>query len=169
MVLYQNGNKEAFDALYIRHSGKVFGFIKNKIKKPEFAHDLFQETFSKIHKSKHLYNKTFPLLPWIFTIAKNVLIDYVRKENLRTFVDVELDTLPSPDPVEAPPIEKIVNPLLVNLPESQRLAIQMRYLEEKTFEEIASHLKTTSLNVRQIISRGIKRIKELIGESHETK
>jgi len=169
MVLYQNGNAEAFQALYDRHAGKIFGFIKTKIKKEEQARDIFQESFSKIHKSKHLYSKSFPLLPWIFTIVRNVLIDSVRKENSRPHTEFDLDTLATPEMREVRSMEKFVNPLLTNLSESQKTAIQMRYIEEKTFEEIADHLRTSTLNVRQLISRGVKRLKGLIGDGHEQK
>jgi RNA polymerase sigma-70 factor (ECF subfamily) len=169
MILYQEGNSEAFQVLYARHAGKIFGFLKSKTQKEEFARDLFQEVFVKIHKSKHLYNKSLPALPWIFTITKNVLIDGLRREktnNLRSETDL--------DQIEAP--EKSVDSEIGNLvvqieqlPSTQVTAIKMRYLEEKTFEEIAETLSTSAVNVRQIISRGIKRLKEIIGDGHEDK
>lgn len=165
MSLYQNGNEEAFQILYERHAGKIFAFIKKRIKKEEQCRDVFQEVFSKIHKSKHLYNKTLPALPWIFTVTRTVLIDCLRKEKMTAnSVDVDLNTLASPQEETRPEVNAIL-PHLSELPSSQEKALKLRYVEEKTFEEIASHLNTSTVNVRQLISRGIKRIREIVGET----
>ncbi len=59
MARYQLGSEEAFAILYRRHSPKVFGFIKRRIYQSELISEIFQEVFVKMHKSKHLYNRTF--------------------------------------------------------------------------------------------------------------
>jgi RNA polymerase sigma factor (sigma-70 family) len=163
MVLYQNGAEQAFQILYARHAGKIFGFIKNKVKKEEQARDIFQEVFTKIHKSKHLYNKTLPALPWIFTITRTTLIDSLRKDKIsKNVIEMDLERIAVSEP-ETSSTEELT-PHLSKLPANQRTAIELRYFEEKTFEEIAEKLNTSELNVRQIISRGLKRVRELIGE-----
>lgn len=165
MVLYKNGAEQAFKILYARHAGKIFGFIKKRIKNEEKARDIFQEVFSKIHRSKHLYNNTLPALPWIFTVTRTTLLDSLRKDkNAKNEVEIDFDTLPAEEKnFETSAVNELV-PELSKLSATQRAAIELRYVEEKTFEEIAKELKTSELNVRQIISRGIKRIKELVGE-----
>jgi RNA polymerase sigma-70 factor, ECF subfamily len=159
MVLYQKGDLQAFQILYQRHAGKIFGFIKNRVKKDERARDVFQEVFLKMHRSKHLYNQTLPVLPWIFTLTKNVLIDNVRKEKL--IVDLNVEELPAPQANRK--LQEEVLPHLSKLPMDQKVAVQMRYVEDKTFEDIAKVLDTTELNVRQMISRGIRRLRNIIG------
>ena len=79
MVLYQNGSEAAFQILYDRHSSKIFGFISSRISNKETANEIFQDVFIKIHKSKQLYNKSLPLLPWIFTITRNAVFDYAKR------------------------------------------------------------------------------------------
>lgn len=163
MVLYQNGNEDAFLVLYERHAKKVFGYIKSKVRNEELSGDIFQEVFVKIHKSKHLYNKSFPLLPWIFTVTRTTLVDVLRK-NKKSDVESNLDY----DIAVTEENNNIdISPYLSKLPPVQKTALEMRFLEEKTFEEIASLLKTSSPNVRQIISRGMKRVKQMIGDSRE--
>lgn len=163
MALYQEGSEEAFKALYSRHSGKVFGYLKARTKSGQEASDLFQEVFVKIHKSKHLYNKSLPVLPWIFSVAHSVLIDGQRKvARKREVFGIDFDEMPN--------TEKRVSdlgavaPLIQELPNQQQIALQMRYVEEKTFEEIAARLKTSPVNVRQIISRSLKHLKGLVQE-----
>jgi len=162
MALYQEGSEEAFKALYSRHSGKVFGYLKSRLSSEQEATDLFQEVFMKIHKSKHLYNKSLPVLPWIFSVTHSVFIDGIRKVERRREdfgVDLETHAAPSGEPAFAS-----ISSLLMDLPGNQEVAIQMRYVEEKTFEEIAERLKTSPVNVRQLISRGVKHLKGLAKE-----
>lgn len=167
MRFYQEGSSAALAALYERHSGKIFGYLKTRTGKTEEASDLLQEVFLKIHKSKPLYNPKLPALPWIFSITHSVLIDSKRKQQKsREVLGFEFDQVPAPASPE--PYRGQIMPLLKKLPPSEQVALQMRHLDEKTFEEIAEHLKTSSTNVRQIVSRGIKHLKKLTARKGET-
>jgi RNA polymerase sigma factor (sigma-70 family) len=165
MVLYHNGDEKAFQILYARHAGKIYRFLKKRIQGDEKVQDVFQEVFSKIHRSKHLYNHTLPALPWIFTVTRTTLIDSLRREkNWKNEVEFDFDSIPAPASEMAASSAQQMIPEMAGLSAAQKSAIELRYLEEKTFEEIAKELKTSEMNVRQMISRGIKRIKDLVGE-----
>ncbi|MGZ3724825.1 MAG: RNA polymerase sigma factor [Pseudobdellovibrio sp.] len=165
MKLYQNGDEGAFKALYIRHSSKIFGFLKSRIRSEQKVKEVYQEVFIKIHKSKHLYNDKLPALPWIFTITKTVMIDELRKEKaLQLVSEEELDKLEDSEKTEESENLSRAGEMLAHLPEMQKAAIEMRYLNEQTFEQIAESLKVSPGNARQIISRGVKRLRELLGE-----
>ena len=56
---------------------------------------------------------------------------------------------------------------LQGLPSNQRRAIELRYLSEWSFEQIAREMKTSPVNIRQMISRGIKKLRSGIGGGHE--
>lgn len=160
MLLYQNGAEEAFMTLYKRHSPKIYGYVKSKVRVDEKACDIFQEIYIKIHRSKNLYNKTFPVLPWFFTIARSVLIDEMRKEQtVRLVPQEDLDRFSSANEM---PIEVDISSGINQLPAAQRSAVQLRYIDEKTFEEIADHLKTSPENVRQLVSRGVKKLRSIL-------
>ncbi len=164
MVMYQNGAENAFAELYSRHSSKIYGFLKSRIYQVEKIADIYQEVFIKMHRSKHLYDKSFPVLPWIFTITKSVMIDEIRKDKKSKLMDdnKNLDQIPATnnDPAEIGDATLLIQ----KLPDSQKTALQLRYVDDKTFEEISEILNTSSENVRQIVSRGIKRLKELINK-----
>ena len=167
MILYQKGVEEAFRAIYERHSGKIFGFLKSKIKNEEKAYDIFQEVFVKIHKSKHLYNETFPFLPWLFTITRHALVDEVRKsKNEKSSVPIEGLNLAIPEVESTPQLSEVL-PHLSALPENQKRVLQMRFIEEKTFDEISLVLETSPMNARKLLSRGIQRIKQLVKEGEK--
>jgi RNA polymerase sigma factor (sigma-70 family) len=159
MAKYQEGSEDAFKALYSRHSSKIYGYLKSRVRSEQEVTDLFQEVFVKIHRSKHLYNRSLPVLPWLFSVTHSVMIDGLRKSSKKSEVfDYDFDQLPTP----VPTISGGMPAQISGLPENQQAAMQMRYVDEKTFEEIAQSLKTTPANVRQLISRGIKNLKNLV-------
>lgn len=167
MILYQNGDAEAFDELFKRLSPKVFGFLSKRLKNQETVADLSQETFVKLHKTKHLYNKSLPVLPWIFTITKSVLLDHLKKKNLAIVDDYDLSAVPQPELVLVN-VETNSAQFLNQLPDQQKIALHLRYIEEHSFEDISKSLQTSPENARQIVSRGIKRLKELFnGDANE--
>ena len=80
MIMYQSGSEEAFQTLYRRHSDKIYGFIRRRVWNSERTAEIYQEVFLKMHRSKHLYNKLLPALPWIFSVARSVLVDGLRED-----------------------------------------------------------------------------------------
>jgi RNA polymerase sigma-70 factor (ECF subfamily) len=164
MALYQEGSQSAFNVLYSRYSGKVFNYLKTRCRTKEEAGDLFQEVFVKIHRSKHLYNPSLPVVPWIFSVTHSVLIDGKRKTGRKKEeLGFNFDQIPTQHE-KSEMNSHTLKPLIEKLPNQQQIAIEMRYFNEKTFEEIAERLKTSPLNVRQLISRGLKVLKGLTKE-----
>lgn len=162
MKLYQNGDELAFRQLYKRHSSKIYGFIKKRISNEAKVAEIYQEVFIKIHKSKHRFNESFAVLPWLFTVTRTVLIDELRKDKTLKVQQTEYeDHLTTKD---SSPTHLIDTTSLLNqLPAQQQKAIELRYIDDKTFNEIADSLNLSESNVRQIISRGIKRLRQLVG------
>lgn len=169
MLMYQSGTENAFQVLYARHSSKIYGFLKKRLAPGEKVTDVYQEVFLKIHRSKHLYNKSLPALPWIFTITKSVFLDAVKKDKNFKYTDnYDLDKIKAESNETRNLSDDTALIAIENLPDTQKIAVQMRYVEDKTFDEIAESLKTSPTNVRQIVSRGIKRLKELINEGGQS-
>ncbi len=156
MVMYQAGSEEAFQTLYRRHSEKIYGFLRGRVWNDERAAELYQEAFLKVHRSKHLYNKSLPALPWIFSITKSVLIDGLRVDQ-RARRDAENSSAGGSSEEQRSFGE--VASLMSRLPEGQRKAVELRYIDEKTFEEIAASLETSSENARKIVSRAVAKLK----------
>jgi len=156
MVMYQSGSEDAFQTLYRRHSEKIYGFLRGRVWNHERAAELYQESFLKMHRSKHLYNKSLPALPWIFSITKSVLVDGLRvDQRARRDAEYSAETASSEDQRSIGDVASLMN----RLPESQRRAIELRYIDEKTFEEIAASLETSSDNARKIVSRAVTKLK----------
>lgn len=160
MTLYQAGDYPAFECLYARHSGRVFQYLKGKVA-AEIAKDLLQDIFLKIHRSRNQYSAQYPFLPWLFTIARNTLTDFFKQSQSKA-VKVEIDTNKLAATVIEDSSVHDLSAVLGSLPIVQRRAIELRYMNEWSFEEIAAEMKMTPENSRQIISRGIKKMRSLL-------
>lgn len=156
MRAYQLGSEQAFDALYRRHSGRVYGYLKGKLSDRALVDDVFQGTFLKLHSARGHYDPSFPFVPWLFTICRSVLTDQLRKK-ARTLED--LNEVAVKEAV-AEEVESAASPPDLNeLPVTQRKAVELRYGSEMPFDEIAKRLETTPANVRQLVSRAIRRLR----------
>lgn len=168
MARYQLGSEQAFAVLYERHASKVLGYLRKRTGIDERAEELFQEVFVKMHKSKHLYNKSLPFLPWLFSVSRSVLIDSYRSRRRKLGEELVGDFDHFPKQEAASGLIDL-DSHLAHLTDAQSAAVQLRYVDDKTFDEIATILGTSSVNARKLISRGVARLRELVfeGESHE--
>jgi RNA polymerase sigma factor (sigma-70 family) len=169
MTLYQSGDFTAFEILYRRHSGRVFEYLKKKVE-VRTAQELLQETFEKLHRSRAKYNAQYPFLPWLFTISRNALFDFFKLSETKLAASSSSSTtlLENLVPIIAEghsPHD--ISKILEVLPHHQKRAIELRYLQEWSFEKIASDMKTSEENARQMISRGIKRIRMTLSRKGE--
>lgn len=172
MDLYQKGDFSAFQTIYTRHSGRVLAYLKKKVSS-DTAQDLLQESFEKLHRSRDKYSSQYPFLPWIFTISRNTLMDYYKKSESK-LINATNSSEDLIDNLVAPALEDSalsdLTHALSSLPLAQKRAIELRYMNEWSFSQIAVELETTEENIRQLISRGVKKLKLSFnkkGDSHE--
>ena len=155
---YMSGNDYAFDKLLERYKEKVFKYIFSMTKEKSTAEDIFQDVFVRIivglREGKYTSKGFFSY--WVSTITRNILIDHFRKDrilaaDLNNNNDITKMYLPQLTDVSAE--TTIVNTqvkdsavkLMNHLPELQREVVYMKYIEDKSFKEIAS-LTNVSIN-----------------------
>jgi len=157
MTLYQTGDMQAFETLYRRHSERVLAYLCKKTSEQN-ARDLLQDTFLKLHRARHQYSSQYPFLPWLFAITRNALVDLVRSKEMRISRESasQVETLAASEDLNWVP--DLLH-ALQTLPANQRRAIELRYQSDWTFEQIAKEMETTPVNIRQMISRGIKKLR----------
>ena len=164
MQAYINGDIEAFQTLYQRHKGRVLGYLNSRIANQDEAEDVFQDAFSKLHRYRFKYEKEIPFLPWLFTIVKNTLIDHVRKRETRNkYLQSNPELVDhAPDEREAGlSIAEAISELS-SLGTKQREALELRFNEDLSFEDIAARMQTSQTNVRKIVSRSIQKLRDLM-------
>ena len=162
MELYKNGEKMAFEVIYLRHKDRVYSYLDKRLSDKNIIEDIFQSIFVKFHNSRHLYNSKHPLLKWIYTICRSELLDSIKK-NKAKFVQLSGDQL-SNEPTELN--DKIDLDSIKTLSEKEKQALKLRYYSEEDFIEISKVLNTSEANSRKLVSRGIKKLKvKLLGET----
>ena len=162
MVLYKKEDSaEAFGELYGRYAERLMGYFMKKMQQRQDAQVVFQETFLKMHAARGHYNPKFPFAPWLFTIAYHALVDFKRRQQIPgPSSAVALDLVAEGLPVEVPEIPEHA---LAQLSNDQRTAVSMRFLDEKTFSEISKSLGRSQGDVRQLVSRGLRRLRKILG------
>lgn len=155
MQKYQDGDHMAFEILYTRHKDKVYSYISNRLHQKDEIEDLFQKVFTKFHKSRHLYNSKYKVLPWLYTITKSEFLDFLKKRKLSfSQFDENIHTVTETEPLYSLDISNEKE-----LSQNEKMALELRYFNDQDFLEISKVLKTTESNSRKIISRGIKKLR----------
>ncbi len=154
MRAYQGGDSAAFEILFLRHRARVFGFLLKKLKVRSEAEDVFQATFMKLHSSRKHYDPSFKFTPWLFTICQSVLKDHYRTRN-RNLEDANEELIKKTPANRSDDLSISFE----TLDQNQKAAIEMRYLEDLSFDEIANKLHTSPSNARQLVSRAIRKIR----------
>lgn len=161
MALYQQGEELAFGRLYARYADRVYGYLRKRLQEPQAANDVFQAAFLKFHRSKDQFNSSFMFAPWLFAVVRTSLVDWQRdRRNTRQDIELNEESFAAPNQEQPAFARADLSPL----PEPQRAAVEMRYFDDLSFEEIARRLETTPGNVRQLVSRGLKSLKSLFAK-----
>lgn len=155
MEKYQQGDYMAFEALYLRHESTVYSYLDKRMADSSAKDEVFQNTFLKLHKCKHLYNSKHLFIKWLYTITRSELLDFVKKKRIRT---IEFDETLYKTSDEVSKVELDLNDYK-NLSEKERDAISLKYLSDKDYDEISKELNTSTSNARKLISRGLKKIR----------
>jgi len=123
---------------------------------PDQAEDIVQEILLALHLKRHTWDNTAPFAPWLFAIARNKLIDALRRRGRRVFVNIDdfAETLPG-EPVEQMPAPAEVAGHLERLPPRQRDVLQSIAVESASIKETANKLSMTEGAVRVALHRGL--------------
>ncbi len=158
MLAYAAGEASAFDALYARHKGAVFRYLRRQTGNAALAEELFQDVWLKLIDARAGYEPRAKFTTWLFTIAHNRLMDYFRssaRAALLSYDDAPVDDIPAdwPRPEETALRRETAARLLAAidaLPAAQREAFLLQQEGELSVEEIA---QTTGVNRETAKSR----------------
>ncbi|MDO8555207.1 MAG: RNA polymerase sigma factor [bacterium] len=152
---YLDVDENALKILITRYLKPIYGFVFSIAKNTQDSEDIAQETFVKMWKNIKKYDKEQVFKTWLFTIAKNTTLDYLRKKKKKSFVfsDFEkireegvayhaiIDQAPLPDEVSANREDKkFISGLLNQLATAYKEVLLLRYNGQYTFAEIGQIL-----------------------------
>lgn len=166
----KKGKRQSQNIIMDMYWDVVFNYVYFKIRDEEEAEDISIETFTKIFAKLKLYNSDFDFKTWMISIAHNTMIDHIRRSpKLNVSLDDDDNTIEIPEDLPSPEetlIQKQDNDeLSLNLqklkPEYRRI-IELRFLEDKTYKEIAEELGLSMANVKVRLFRARSLLKDIL-------
>jgi RNA polymerase sigma-70 factor (ECF subfamily) len=171
-----DGNKQRFAEIVRRYHGALLRAAASRLKRPDLAEDVVQETFLCAFKSLHTYNSQYSFRTWLWTILLNQCRRRHRRESRR--IDLAWTSAGSaeraiPQAVvcdEAGPPENAMareqaarlEELLGALPEVQADALRLRFFGGLKFHEIADAMGCSLSSAKARVRLGLTRMSEIM-------
>lgn len=175
------GSEKAYKQLVDKYERALYFHILKMIKDKDKVEDLVQEVFVKAFDNLHSYNTNYAFSTWLYRIATNHTIDYLRKKKLQTLSidepvknrDGEMKMqLPDESAVTDRKIiqsqrQKIVQNAIEDLPKKYRDVIKLRHMQEKSYQEIADILDSPLGTVKAHIFRAREMLYKALKDKRE--
>jgi len=155
-----NGDAAAYNRLLTRLAPAIRSVARRGLGRAgiaiEEAEDVVQETLLAIHLKRHTWDQSMPLGPWVRAIARNKLIDAMRRRGHRNHVPIDdvVDTLAS-DAGEPTPLPGKLDAHLQSLPDRQQSVVRAISLDGASIRETATKLNMSEGAVRVALHRGL--------------
>ena len=164
----KRGSLEEYRYIVQKYQKPIFKYCFHMLGSVEEAEDAVQEVFIKAYQKLDYYKVGTSFSSWLYKIAYNHCVDYLRKKKHFSFVPL-LDGIISDYDTTAFPFEKDELSLLLQkaismLSPEDKTVLMMRVLEEKSYEEIASILGKRLSTVRKKYERARKKVKQNINK-----
>ena len=176
MIRVKQGDASAFEELVEKYKQPVMNFVYKTLPDATEAEDLAQHVFLQVYRSAHRYEATARFKTWLFTIARNLCLNELRRRRRHpadsldeTYADsddqpvrhaVDDKTFTPPDSLIHAELEDKIDSALSELPEKQRTAILLCRGDELSYEDIARVLECSVSATKSLIHRGRETLKQ---------
>ncbi len=179
----KTGDPKAYSELMNLYRDPLFYMFYEKVGDEDLAKDLTIESLGKAFKKLHLYLPDYAFSTWLFTVARNHAIDYLRKRKLQTIsIDKVLisdsgqkNIIDLPSSVDDPEkifikkqrikiLRKIVN----MLKPKYRTLVKLRYFKEFSYDEISKELNMPLGSVKAQLHRSREQLFKIIADTRDT-
>ena len=185
VALAQQGRERAFRELVRRYERPVFSLVYRMVRDREAAEDLAQDSFVKVLNHIDRYRPEFKFSSWIFKIANNVAIDYLRKRQLDTVsmdgsphaataaeveassFDVAARQETALEELQARELGTAIERAIARLRPEYRSCILLRHIEGRSYEEIAATLDLPLGTVKTYIHRARNELRQHLQDVRE--
>ena len=161
---------EAFGLLYDRYCDRIHRFVYSRLRDRTAAEDVTAEVFFKALKSIATYRSAVgPFSAWLYRIAGNAVIDYLRARRPTMSLELEMDSTDPAAPVEDQAIDRVevaqVWKAIDQLSDAQRTAVVLRLERDLPIAEIAGHMNRSEGAVKLLLHRGMAALRERLHEA----
>ena len=172
---YLKGDEKSLELLIAKYLKIIYSFIYKNVGSQADAEDITQEVFLKIWKNIKKFDQKKSFKPWIFQIAKNSSIDFLRKKKSIPFSKFENEKGQNllVDNIAATPMnlieklsdKKVLSGAMKNLSENEQKIINLRHNDGMSFKEIADVLGESINTIKSRYRRTLAVIKRNIGHN----
>jgi RNA polymerase sigma-70 factor (ECF subfamily) len=172
LPLVARGDREAFEALYDRHSSLLYALLLRILEDAEDAQEVLQEAFVQVWKRAAMFDRSRGSeAAWLISIARNRAIDRLRSRRIRSVRENDagreisihtspVDRVSSADLAIREQERTAVRSALEQLPENQRRALELAYFEGLSQSEIAARLDEPLGTIKTRMQLGMKKLRE---------
>ena len=159
---------QTYEVVFKKYYQPLVMFVVRHVGNEDVAKDIVQDIFFKLFESSHSLPDNFQLKSWFYRVARNAAVDYLRHlqvEDKYKFLMAEaMISIPDIDEEIDEQVYAKVNLAIESLPEQCRLIIKLNVLEGKKYQEIAEELGITINTIRTQVSRGYKKLRDILSE-----
>ncbi len=177
LAVAEQRDRRAFANLFRYYAPRLLSHARKHLHNDAFAEEMVQETMTKVWLKAHLYQKgKGKVSTWLFTIARNVRFDMLRRMQARPeqlcadeiYLDYESDNETELDQalVEQPVLKQQLLAYCQQLPEGQRVVLQMIYFDDFSQQEVADALSIPLGTVKSRLRLALAKIRELLDDHH---
>lgn len=176
MLRVKQGDMAAFEELVEKYKQPVINLIYRTLSDATEAEDLAQHVFLQVFKSAHRYRVSARFSTWLYTIARNLCLNEIRRRSRHPAESLDLThpehddqplrqhedtkTFSAPDLLLHDELSRKIEEALADLPENQRTAILLFRENEMSYEEIAEVLGCSLSATKSLIHRGRETLKQ---------
>ncbi len=159
---------KAFEILVDSYQKRLYWHIRRIVISHDDADDVLQETFIKIFRSIENFRSESSLFSWIYRIATNQALDFLKKrasERNCSIEDLQYDRsshLEADVYFEGDEIQRKFQKAIATLPEKQQLVFNMKYFQEMKYEEISDILDTSVGALKASYHHAVQKIKNYL-------
>ena len=161
-----------YEIVFKKYYQPLVVFVVRHVGDEDVAKDIVQDIFFKLFESSRSLPDNFQLKSWFYKVARNAAVDYLRHlqvEDKYKFLMAEaMISVPDVDEEIDEQVYDKVNLAIESLPKQCRLIIKLNVLEGKKYHEIAEELGITINTILTQVSRGYKKLREILAEEVDT-
>src|SRR5204862_5871171 len=165
MQLVSGGDTSAFEKLIERHQSLVAGTVARMLGSNSDVEDIAQQVFIRVWKSARRYVPRAKFTTWLLKITRNLVFNELRRTRRRAHVPLQSEPGAEDPPVKdemnlAPDaslleteLQRTIEEAILQLPETQRMALVLRRYEQLSYEQIAEVLDLSVPAVKSVLFR----------------
>ena len=176
MQLVAEGNTSAFEKLIERHQALVAGTVARMLGSNSDVEDIAQQVFIRVWKSARRYIPRAKFTTWLLKITRNLVFNELRRSKRHAHISLQSEPgaeevllkdekNPAPDAsLLETELQRAIEEAIIQLPESQRMALVLRRYEQLSYEQIAEVLDLSVPAVKSVLFRARTELRTQLGK-----